>query len=149
LPGPNLKFTGDADAFVAKFTADGHLAYTTYLGGTGSDTGWGIAADPAGNAWVVGDASSDFPRTASGGAPGTAFIAKLDTTGRLVSSFIDVGTIRAVTMDTLGNVYTAGQASPAPNNLDPHVRKLSGNGAQLKSRFVLSPGHPYGEAPTA
>ena len=150
LPGPNLKFTGDADAFVAKFTADGHLAYTTYLGGTGSDTGWGIAADPAGNAWVVGDASSDFPRTASGGASGTAFIAKLDTTGRLQFSFIDVGTIRAVTMDTLGNVYTAGQASVAVNSsLDPYVRKLAGNGAQLKSRFVLSPGHPYGEAPTA
>jgi uncharacterized protein (TIGR03437 family) len=150
LPGPNLKFTGDADAFVAKFTADGHLAYTTYLGGTGSDTGWGITADPAGNVWVVGDASSDFPRTASGGAPGTAFIAKLDTTGRLQFSFIDVGTIRAVTMDTLGNVYTAGQASVAVNSsLDPYVRKLAGNGAQLKSRFVLSPGHPYGEAPTA
>ena len=151
LPGtPNLKFTGDADAFVAKFTADGHLAYTTYLGGTGSDTGWGITADPAGNAWVVGDASSDFPRTASGGASGTAFIAKLDTTGRLQFSFIDVGTIRAVTMDALGNVYTAGQASVAVNSsLDPRVLKINANGVQLKSRSILSPGHPYGEPPTA
>jgi uncharacterized protein (TIGR03437 family) len=151
LPGtPNLKFTGDADAFVAKFTADGRLAYTSYLGGTGGDHGWGITADPAGNAWVVGDASSDFPRTASGGASGTAFIAKLDTTGRLVFSFIDVGTIRAVTMDKQGNVYTAGQATISLySGWDPFVRKLTGNGVQLKSRFVISPGHTYGEPPTA
>ena len=31
------------------------LVYSTYLGGTGDDTGSGIAVDTAGNAYVTGD----------------------------------------------------------------------------------------------
>jgi uncharacterized protein (TIGR03437 family) len=143
---------GETDAFVAKFTADGKLAYTTYLGGTGNDRGWGVTADAAGNAWVVGDASGDFPRTTHGGgysATAGAFIVKLDTNGQqLLFAATDIGTLRAVTMDAQGNVYTAGQVSPVQNaSLDPRVLKLTGNGTLLKTRMVLSPGHPYGEEP--
>jgi uncharacterized protein (TIGR03437 family) len=145
---------GETDAFVAKFTADGKLAYTSYLGGTGNDRGWGITVDAAGNAWVVGDASADFPKTTNGGgysAMAGAFVTKLDPTGqRLLFSATDVGIMRAVTMDAQGNVYTAGQAAPVPGaSLDPRVLKITSNGVLLKTRMVISPGHPYGEEPGA
>jgi hypothetical protein len=54
---------GIRDAFVTKISPDGSaLVYSTYLGGSGDDYGWGIAVDSAGNAHVTGDTPSrDFP----------------------------------------------------------------------------------------
>lgn len=57
-----------SDAFVAKlnpFTGGPvTLAYSTYLGGTGFDSGYAIAIDSAGAAYVAGATSStDFPLT--------------------------------------------------------------------------------------
>src|SRR5438445_292445 len=41
------------------------LAYSTYLGGSGGDQGFGVAVDAAGNAYVTGlTGSTDFPTTA-------------------------------------------------------------------------------------
>jgi hypothetical protein len=59
---------GNGDAFVTKFNASGSaLAYSTYLGGTNSDTGFGIAVRD-GRAYATGstegvEGSSDFPTT--------------------------------------------------------------------------------------
>lgn len=62
-----VAFHGVADAFVAELSADGStLLYATYLGGTLSDGGDGIALDPHGNAYVSGHTYSlDFPTTAN------------------------------------------------------------------------------------
>ena len=50
------------DAFVTKLSASGALVYSTYLGGTGEDGGYGIAVDGSGNASVTGyTASTNFP----------------------------------------------------------------------------------------
>ena len=47
---------GGVDAFVAKINAAGSaLVYSTYLGGSGNDQGFGIAVDGSGNAYVTGD----------------------------------------------------------------------------------------------
>src|SRR3989442_681315 len=77
------------DAFVAKLDPTGSaLIYSTYLGGSGDDRGWGIALDSSGNAYVVGATSStDFPTTPGafqtifGGGPSDAFVAKLNPIG--------------------------------------------------------------------
>src|SRR6185295_10229488 len=46
---------------------DPTLAYSTYLGGSGSDQGQSIAVDAAGNAFVTGHTQSiNFPTTAGG-----------------------------------------------------------------------------------
>ena len=48
-------FGGGDDAFVAKLNRNGsQLLYSTYLGGSGSDEGFGIAVDDPGNAYVTG-----------------------------------------------------------------------------------------------
>jgi hypothetical protein len=76
------------DAFAAEFNPNAvtgsQLLYSTYLGGTGDDIGYGIATDGT-NAYVTGStASSDFPVTGTGvyqstygGDPSDAFLAKL------------------------------------------------------------------------
>jgi hypothetical protein len=60
-------FAGDHDAFVTKVDPTGSaLVYSSYLGGTGGDSGQGIALDAfaAPNAYVVGSTySTDFPTT--------------------------------------------------------------------------------------
>jgi hypothetical protein len=76
------------DAFAAEFNPNAvtgsQLLYSTYLGGTGDDIGYGIATDGT-NAYVTGStASTDFPVTGTGvyqstygGGATDAFLAKL------------------------------------------------------------------------
>ncbi|MCU1265633.1 MAG: putative secreted protein [Acidobacteria bacterium] len=54
---------GTADAFLSKFNVAGTgLIYSTYLGGSNSDSANGVAADAAGSAYVAGiTASTNFP----------------------------------------------------------------------------------------
>lgn len=93
----NTALHGASDAFVTKLSADGtSLVYSTFLGGTGDDSGAAIVVDGSGQAYVGGTTSStDFPLsaapyqgTAGGGQCGTpptpcndAFIAVLNTGG--------------------------------------------------------------------
>lgn len=54
---------GGADVFIAKLGPQGtNLLYATYLGGTNTEYGEGIAVDSGGNAWVTGfTGSTNFP----------------------------------------------------------------------------------------
>jgi Bacterial Ig-like domain (group 3)/Beta-propeller repeat len=54
---------GPENAFVTELDAAGSaLVYSTFLGGSGADSGTGIAVDAAGDAYLTGTAgSSDFP----------------------------------------------------------------------------------------
>jgi hypothetical protein len=74
------------DVFVTKLAATGNsLAYSTYLAGTGSDVGDGIAVDESGQAYVTGNTySTDFPlqsafQTDQNGQD--AFVTKLNAAG--------------------------------------------------------------------
>jgi hypothetical protein len=57
---------GSYDIFVSKIASTGEaLLYSTYLGGTASEEGWGISVDTEGYAYVTGfSKSSDFPTRA-------------------------------------------------------------------------------------
>ncbi len=57
------RLMGGRDAFVVKLNSAGNaLLYSTYLGGTGNDSGNAIAVDSAGKAYVTGDTlSTNFP----------------------------------------------------------------------------------------
>ncbi len=73
---------GGTDAFVAELNSSGELVYATYLGGSGSDYGEGIAVDSFGNIFVSGTTySTNFPgsngqTTNVSGGPNT-FVAEL------------------------------------------------------------------------
>jgi hypothetical protein len=77
---------GQSDAFVTKLKPDGSgLLDSTYLGGSGSDTGFGIAIDAEANAYITGETSGNFPttmgayQTTYGGGNGDAFVTKIAT----------------------------------------------------------------------
>src|SRR2546426_4711209 len=87
---------GGNDAFVTKLNAAGTaLVYSTYLGGSGSDAGNGIAVDAAGNAYVTGTTDttgSGFPGTSGSPIQATnaggndAFVTKLNAAGKIGSA---------------------------------------------------------------
>lgn len=55
---------GNSNAFAAKFSPNGQLLYSTLLGGSTQDVGDGIAVDPKGVVYIVGETqSADFPTT--------------------------------------------------------------------------------------
>jgi hypothetical protein len=78
---------GDIDAIVAKLSADGgSLLYSTYLGGQATDSGQGIAVDPAGNIYITGYTDSiDFPvhnpLQQNSGGNRDAFVARISASG--------------------------------------------------------------------
>ena len=96
------------------------LAYSTHLGGSGGDQGFGVAVDAVGNAYVTGFAgSSDFPTTAGafqtafGGGEADAFVTKLNPTGSalvyttyLGGDGFDQG--HGIAVDATGNAYVTG-----------------------------------------
>jgi hypothetical protein len=125
LPAPNNMLQGTFDAFVTKLSADGtSLVYSTFLGGTGTDSGVAIAIDGTGQAYIGGTTdSTDFPQPASPPAtvpfqisPGgnkDAFIAVLNAAGSglVYSTYIgglqdDIGEGIAVKGST---IYFVGQ----------------------------------------
>ena len=52
--GTSLTSAGSDDAFLARYDADGNLLWVRQGGGTDGDGAWNVAADGAGNAFVVG-----------------------------------------------------------------------------------------------
>lgn len=94
------KNAGEWDAFVTKVEVSDDtyaVAWSTYLGGSLNDYGFGIAVDGSGNAVITGETwSSDFPtlkpydNKIGGGID--AFVARLSAAGRLeYSTFLGGG----------------------------------------------------------
>lgn len=120
---------GGTDAFAAKLNPAGVLLYSTYIGGSSSDIGRGIALDSAGNAYLAGDtSSSNFPVTANAmqaarnGTNTDAFVTVLNPTGAALaySSYLGgsgnvAGGDKAygITVDSSGNVIVVGQTDSA------------------------------------
>ncbi len=110
--------SGSRDAFVLKLNAAGNgLTFSTFLGGAGSETGYGIALDTQANAYVTGDTtSSNFPtRTpfqASLNGAQDAFVTKISSAGALVYSTYLGGTASehgaAIAVDAAGDAYVTG-----------------------------------------
>jgi hypothetical protein len=110
---------GNGDAFVAEVNTQAtELVYSTYLGGSGADSGQGIAVDLGDNAYVTGYTfSTNFPvyypyQSANAGSV-DAFIAKLTAGGSsfaFSTYFGGTGDDRAwaIALDSELNLYITG-----------------------------------------
>jgi len=172
-PGAVQGFCGDpgcgfGDAFIAKINPAGSaLIYSTYLGGSGYEIGTAVAADSAGNAYVVGGTGSpDFPTRhpiqALYGGAGDAFVAELNPAGTslIYSTFLggsaeDNG--NSIALDSVGNVYVTGNTSsldfPVVNPVqaanhgysNAFVAKLRASGTALgTSTYIGGSGYDIG-----
>jgi hypothetical protein len=147
------RLAGGRNAFVAKLNPAGNaLVYSTYLGGSGTDTANGIAVDAGGYAYVVGDTNSaNFPasglqRGLRGGQD--TFVAKLAADGShlVYSTYLggsndDHGA--AIAVDSATTVYLTGSTwstdFPVVNAFQPKfaggedtfVARLSADGNTL------------------
>jgi hypothetical protein len=159
---------GGHDAFVTSLSPAGDaLVYSTYLGGSGYDVGFGIAVDATGNCYVTGfTRSSDFPTqnplypNKAGGID--AFVTSLSPAGDalvystyLGGSNSDRG--RGIAVDATGSCYVTGytystdfptQDPLYPNNTggsDIFVTSLSPAGdALIYSTYLGGSSNDYG-----
>lgn len=152
MRGSALPDRSSRDVWVAKLDSSGtQVLYMTYAGGSGNDSGKGIAVDSAGNAYITGYTSStDFPTTSgalnshSGGAE-DAFVLKLDPNGNVLYSTYLGGSGSdhglAIAVDTAGSAYIAGQTGSVAFPTTPGVLQTSNHGG-LSDCFVskLNPG---------
>jgi len=148
---------GTADAFVTKVSGTGSLVWSTYLGGSDSEWGFGIALDVSGNPLVTGrTASADFPtspgvdRTFNGTTD--AFVTKFSGSGAFEWSTYLGGAqedwAEGIAVDGQGNSYLTGYTEspdfPTPNGfdatyggaIDAFVTKMSGSGVVLWSSYL-------------
>jgi hypothetical protein len=122
---------GNADVFVTKLNATGTaLVYSTYIGGSGGEEGYGIAVDGSGNAYVTGyTESTDYDVTpgafqTTNGGYSDVFVTKLNATGTALvySTYIGgSGNDRGfgIAVDGSGNAYVTGYTSSTDYDLTP------------------------------
>jgi hypothetical protein len=144
---------GNLDVFVTKLSSSGSsLVYSTYLGGVGPDGTFGVAADHAGYAYVMGHTSStDFPtenpyQTSQGEYQFDVFVTKLSSSGNslVYSTYLggeddDLG--HSIAVDEAGCAYVTGSTGssdfPTENPYqtdqggDVFVTKFSSSGNSL------------------
>jgi hypothetical protein len=163
---------GLADIFVTKLNATGTaLVYSTYIGGSGYDGGYGIAVDGSGDAYVTGlTTSTNYPVTpgafqTTNGGGWDVFVTKLNATGTALvySTYMggsgdDYGS--AIAVDGSGNAYVTGYTSSPDYDVTPaafqttngggadvFVTKLNATGTALVySTYIGGSGDDYGSA---
>lgn len=113
--GVQLKAVGGKDAFVAKFTPDGTLAWALSIGGRGNDSVGGIASDAAGNVLLTGSFQGTLTvgkATLTSAGDSDIFVAALDPEGTLLSASAAGGTGRdngyGIASDSRGGAYVTG-----------------------------------------
>ncbi len=117
-----LAMAGFRDAFLSKFTPGGQLIWSTYYGGTGSESTEGLCVDANSCIYVAGSTKSPSGMGTAGGFQPTyggglndGFLARFDSTGALLWATYYGGNLSdfmtACVADDSLNVYVCGNTS--------------------------------------
>jgi hypothetical protein len=143
---------GGGDVFVTKLNATGTaLVYSTYIGGSGSEAGRGIAVDGSGNAYVTGfTGSTDYDVTpgafqTTNGGGWDVFVTKLNERGTALvySTYIGGGYHDegyAIAVDGSGQAYVAGYTESTDYDVTPGAFQTTNEG--YVDVFVTKVCHP-------
>lgn len=139
--GESSSFVNCHEAFVTKLNAAGSaLVYSTYLGGSADNFGFGVAVDATGRAYVAGFTSStDFPITPDsfqplyGGGDFDGFVTELSATGSsaIYSTYLGgAGDDRAsaIAVDASGDAYVTGSTNSTDFPLEAPFQGANGGG---------------------
>ena len=133
---------GGQDVVISKFSSTGALTYSTFLGGTGNDLGYGISTDNNDNFYLTGVAALGFPAGAITGntcayatlnGTGTdAFVAKFSPSGvKQWSTFLGGSTADqglGIKATTNGMVYVTGYTNVATGTGFPNTTGVTTGG---------------------
>jgi fibronectin type 3 domain-containing protein len=144
-------FNGSSDVFMTKFNPDGSdYIYSTFLGGNGIDSGFGIKVDIAGNAYITGSAGPGFPNTTGAydttyNSGSDAFVTKLNPSGTNLVYSTYIGGMSAesgkdIDIDSNGYVYITGstQSADFPNTTGSFDNEYNGLGDSFISKLIPS-----------
>jgi uncharacterized delta-60 repeat protein len=122
---------GGSDILIAKYNSSGTIQWQRILGGSGDDTGYGIAVDSSGNVYVTGTTSGS----------NDVSISKYDTSGTiqwqrtLGGSGNDTG--YGIAVGSNGDFYVTGITySPSSGAPDVILAKLPGDGSKTGTYTV-------------
>lgn len=136
---------GDSDGMLAKISADGSsLLFSTYIGGSGADSGNRVKLDAWGSVYLVGETNSqDFPtkeafQPAFGGGNADGYVVKLRYDGRemIYGTYLGgTGTDRALglAVDQIGHAHVTGETTSTDY---PTERPLQANLKQFSDAYV-------------
>jgi Secretion system C-terminal sorting domain/Beta-propeller repeat len=173
-----LSTVGSSDAYVWKLDALGNFSWIKNFVGSSQKGGFWLGLDNSGNVIVTGSYASTvdfdpgqgtYTLTSVGGIQTDVYIVKLSSSGNFVwaRSMGGIGfeIPRAMAIDKLGNIYTAGQFNSSTADFDPgvgtanlslstptapdiFVSKLDASGNYLWAKKIggLSPKEAYGIA---
>ena len=161
--GYDTSYNHGFDAFAAKLTTDGAQVWSTYVGGSGQDIGYGIAVDDSGGVYVTG--MTEAAGWTSGGFDTSfngykdIFIAKLTSAGDHAWSTYMGGNDQeygsSVAVDGSGGVYVTGGTTSAGwasgggdtsfnGQWDTYVAKLTSGGGEVWSTYMGGSGWDWG-----
>lgn len=108
----HVQDSGNLEAFLAKFTPDGSLDYSTYFGGDGTQVA-GIAVHSSGALYVTGATGEpDFPNQDL--QPGSGFVTKFAPGGKSLVYATQVGGVpNGIAVDETGAAYVIGTTHSA------------------------------------
>lgn len=149
---------GGDDAFLAKYSPAGERIWIQQLGGTDTDWGRGVATDPQGNSYLVGETRSNLDGNTIVGVD-DAFVAKYNAAGsrQWTRTFGTSGSdaAYAAAVDASGSVYLTGmtagglEGNSSAGGLDLFVAKVSSSGAKLWTRQIGTAASDAGNAISA
>ncbi len=139
-------YNGNGDIFVSKLNPSGsQLIYSTFIGGINSgETGYGVAVDLSGDAYVVGSTTgSDYPTTPGGidttynGGSFDIVVSRLNASGTQLAYSTYLGGAgfdqgRAICVDASGNAFVTGYTQLSGGaEFDVFVGKINLSGTAL------------------